>query len=305
MTERSLQRYRRFVVAVNPRAAFGAKESSGPRAVARLRSHGVDPVVLQEDDYQSLERAVARHMKADLDALVVVGGDGMVNLGANALAGTSVPLGVVPTGTGNDVARTLGLHRLDPEAAVDLILKTIEERPRYMDLGLVTHASGSRYFAAVLSAGFDAVVNERANRWTWPRGRGRYVGAMLRELVTFRPISYRLTVDGGSGRQVEAMLVSVANGRSLGGGMQIAPQAEYDDGELDLFLVTRLSRLGLLAVFPKVFSGRHTGHHAVHLERVSSIRLDAPDVIAYADGERVGPLPCGVAVVPHALRVLA
>ncbi|HET7414523.1 MAG TPA: diacylglycerol kinase family protein [Arthrobacter sp.] len=305
MTESSPWRHARFVVAVNPRAAFGAKESSGPRVEARLRGHGIEPVVLQEADYSSLERAVASQVKAGLDALIVVGGDGMVNLGVNALAGTGVPLGIVPSGTGNDVARMLDLPRSSPEAAVDRLLAVMSDQPRYVDLGLVTCASGSRYFAAVLSAGFDAVVNERANRWSWPRGRSRYIGAMLRELATFRPISYRLEIDGGEPRDVEAMLISVANGKSMGGGMRITPGARYDDGELDLFVVSRLSRLGLLAVFPKVFSGRHTGHRSVHIERVSSVRLEARGVIGYADGERVGPLPCLVEVVRHALRVLA
>lgn len=262
-------------------------------------------MVLQEADYHSLERAVAGEVEAGINVLIVVGGDGMANLGANALAGTDIPLGIVPSGTGNDVARTLDLPRSNPEAAVDRLLAAMTGPPRYMDLGLVTHAAGSRYFAAVLSAGFDAIVNERANRWSWPRGRSRYIGAIVRELATFRPISYRLTVDGGGARDIEAMLISVANGRSMGGGMRITPEARCDDGELDLFLVSRLSRLGLLMVFPKVFSGRHTGHRSVHVERVSSLRLDAPGVIAYADGERAGPMPCAVEVVPLALRVLA
>lgn len=305
MTESSRLPHVRLVMAVNPRAAFGAKESAGPRAEAALRRHGVEPIVLQEPDYLSLERAVAAEVEAGPGALVVVGGDGMVNLGANALAGTGIPLGIVPSGTGNDAARTLGLPRSNPEAAVDTLLAAMTGAPRYMDLGLITHAAGSRYFAAVLSAGFDAVVNDRANRWSWPRGRSRYLGAVARELATFRPVNYRVTVDGGAPRDVEAMLISVANGQSMGGGMRITPEARYDDGELDLFLVSRLSRMGLLMVFPKVFSGRHTGHRSVHIERVSSVRLEAPGMTAYADGERVGPLPCAVEVAPLALRVLA
>lgn len=296
------------MVAVNPCAAFSVKHSSGPRAEARLRGHGVDPVMLQAADYQSLERAVDFHVEAGIDALVVVGGDGMVNLGANALAGSGVPLGIVPSGTGNDVARTLGLPRHGPEAAVDRLMAALASPPRYMDLGLVAQAGGSKYFAAVLSVGFDAVVNERANRWTWPRGRSRYVGAMLRELATFRPVSYRLAVDGQGRRDVEAMMISVANGTSLGGGMRITPDARCDDGLLDLFVVSRLTRLGLLAVFPKVFSGRHTGHRSVHIQRVSSVSLEAPEAsgaVGYADGERVGRLPCVVTVAPAAMQVLA
>lgn len=294
-----------IIVAVNPRAAFGASTSAGPRTEARLRSKGIEPVMLQETDYQSLESAVVRHVASGIGALIVVGGDGMVNLGANALAGTAIPLGIVPVGTGNDVARGLNVPRAGIETAVDHLLTALAAPPRYIDLGRVRCAGTSRYFAAVLSAGFDAVVNERANRWRWPRGRGRYVGAMLRELTTFQPMPYEMTVDDGGSRPLDAMLISVANGTSMGGGMQITPQARYDDGQLDLLVVSRLSRMRFLALFPKVFFGRHTRHRCVSIEQVSSVRLDSPGLIAYADGERIGPLPCDIAAVPTALRVLA
>ncbi len=183
---------------------------------------------------------------------MVVGGDGMVHLGANALAGSDIPLGVVASGTGNDVARTLGLPRKNPEAAVDHLLSALAAPPRYMDLGLVHCGGTSSYFAAVLSAGLDAVVTERANSWSWPKGPNRYNGAILRELATFRPHSYSVTL-GGKTKELDAVLISVANGQSMGGGMKIAPEARYDDGELDLVIVSPLSRLRFLAVFPKVF----------------------------------------------------
>lgn len=294
----------RIAVAINPRAAFGSSHQVGQRVLDRLEAAGVSAVALQETDYQSLEASVAREIAAGIDALVVVGGDGMVHLGANALAGGGIPLGIVASGTGNNVARTLGLPRKDPEAAVEHLLAALNVPARYMDLGLVHCAGRSSYFAGVLSAGFDAVVNERANRWSWPKGRSRYNAAILRELATFRPRAYSVTADGTT-CQLDAVLISVANGQSMGGGMRITRQAKYDDGELDLFIVSPLSRLQFLAVFPKVFSGRHVGHRAVRIQRVSEVELNAPGIIAYADGERIGELPAAVEVVPAVLRILA
>lgn len=293
-----------IAVAINPSAAFGSSHHVGQRVLDRLRSAGVSAVALLEEDYQSLERAVAREVAAGVDALVVVGGDGMVHLGANALAERHIPLGIVAAGTGNDAARTLGLPRKSPEAAVDHLLSALAAPPRYMDLGLVHCGGRSSYFAGVLSAGFDAVVNERANSWSRPKGRNRYNGAILRELATFSSRSYSLTVDGRT-TELDAVLISVANGQSMGGGMKIAPAARYDDGELDLLIVSPLSRLRFLAVFPKVFSGRHVGHPAVRILRVTAVELDAPGIVAYADGERIGALPVSVEAAPAALRILA
>ncbi|GAB3530244.1 diacylglycerol kinase family protein [Arthrobacter monumenti] len=294
-----------IAVAINPRAAFGASHQVGRRVLDRLRSSGVSVAALQEKDYQSLERAVAREVSAGVDALVVVGGDGMVHLGANVLAGSSIPLGIVASGTGNDVARTLGLPRKNPEAgrrALAVCAGCSAALPRRE----VTRGAGAVHQAEipVLSAGFDAVVNERANTWSWPKGRSRYNGAILRELATFRPRSYSVTVNGRT-KELAAVLISVANGQSMGGGMKIAPEARYDDGELDLLVVSPLSRLRFLAVFPKVFSGRHVGHPAVRIQRVSAVELDAPGIVAYADGERIGPLPVTVQAAPAALRILA
>jgi diacylglycerol kinase (ATP) len=128
--------------------------------------------------------------------------------------------------------------------------------------------------------------------------------ALLRELATLKPRQYRIKADGRD-LDVEAMLVSVANNSSLGGGMRIVPDADLSDGRLELFVVARMSRLRFLRMFPKVFRGEHTGLPEVSIVPVSSVRIEADDTVAYADGERIGPLPVEVTVVPGALRVLA
>lgn len=295
---------RTVVVAVNPMASFGHRREVGPLVVERLRGAGHAVVAVDEANIELLRRETARAVAEGADALVVVGGDGMANLGINIVAQTALPLGIVPSGTGNDLADGLGIPVGDTEAAIAHLLAALEREPRTVDAGVVRHGDLSTWFGSVLSAGFDATVNERANLMTRPRGRSRYIVALFRELATLSPRPYRIVADGET-LDVEAMLVSVANNRSLGGGMRIVPHASLDDGRLDLFVVGRMSRIRFLRVFPKVFRGEHTELPEVSFRSLTSVRIDAADVVAYADGERIGPLPVEVAVVPGALRVLA
>jgi diacylglycerol kinase (ATP) len=295
----------RIVVAINPSASFGKSSAVGPATVQTLRAAGHEVTALTEPDFDELRDAARLALKARPDALVVVGGDGMVSLGVNLLAGTKVPLGIVPSGTGNDMARGLGIPVGNTEAAIELLLGLLRQAPRVIDAGRVTEADGrTTWFASVLSAGFDAVVNERANLMRWPRGRSRYNLALLRELAVLRPISYRLTVDGVVS-ETRAVLVAVGNNVSLGGGMRVVPDAELDDGLLDVFVAQPMSRTAFLRIFPRVFKGTHVSDPRVSIVRARSIRIEAETVVAYADGERIGLLPIDVAVVPAALRVLA
>jgi diacylglycerol kinase (ATP) len=236
-----------------------------------------------------------------VDRVVVVGGDGMVNLAVHALTGSGVPLVIVPAGTGNDMAAALGVPISDPAGALDLILTGATHT---VDAARVTGAEGDeRWFVGVLAAGFDAVVNERANLMTWPRGSAKYTLAALRELPVFRPIPFRVVIDGVR-HDERAMLVAVANTTSYGGGMKVVPTAVLDDGRLDVLLLGEVSKATFLRVFPKVFSGRHVTHPAVRIIRGRRVELEAAGIVAYADGERIGPLPRTVEVVPGAMRIV-
>ena len=196
-------------------------------------------------------RDLARQAVADgVESLVVVGGDGMVHLAVNELVHTDTSLGIIPAGTGNDAARYFGIPRKDPQAAADVV---VAGHVRTVDVGRV----GPHHFLCVLSAGFDAVVNERANHMRWPTGQMRYNLATLAELRVFEPLRYTLDLDGET-RQVEAMLVAVGNGPSFGGGLRITEGAELDDGLLDVVLFHPVSKLELLRTYPKLFSGTHT-----------------------------------------------
>jgi diacylglycerol kinase (ATP) len=290
---------RRIALLVNPVSGKGR----GARLLApvgdRLRSAGVDVDVIVGRDADEAFDLVRTVVAGDpgVDGVVAVGGDGLVNLAVQVVAGTAVPLGIIPAGSGNDVARALGIPRGDPLAAADLVLAGTT---RAVDLG---RADG-RWFAGVLGSGFDSMVNERANRMSWPTGRSRYNVAILAELRVFRPVPFVLELDGERW-ETEAMLVAVGNGSSYGGGMRVCPDARLDDGLLDVTVLGPISKPEFLRVFPSVYKGTHVHHRAVTVRRARTVVLSSPGVTAYADGERVAALPVRCDAVPAALQVFS
>ncbi|MEW2096698.1 diacylglycerol kinase [Streptomyces sp. NPDC012485] len=287
---------------VNPTAGSGRGARAAQPAASALRDAGFSVrTVLGEDADDALRRA-REAVAGGTGALITVGGDGMMSLALQAVAGTATPLGAVAVGTGNDFARALGLPIRDPAAAGRLAAEALKAGTvRSIDLGRV----GERWFGSVLASGFDSRVNDRGNRMRWIGGRFKYDLAILAELAAFRPVPYRPRLDDGPVTEVEATLIAVGNGTTYGGGMRICADAVMDDGLLDVTVVGDCSRTTLLKVFPKVYRGTHLGHPAVTVHRVSSISLAAAGVTAYADGEPLGPLPLDATCVPGAVRVLA
>jgi diacylglycerol kinase (ATP) len=293
---------RDVTVLVNPQAGRGLSRRVAGVAIAELRRLSLDVAVVVTRSAEHGRDSAAQAVAAGCSAVVLCGGDGAVASVLPLLAGSAVPLGVLPGGSGNDFARALGLPVRDPVAAARVVaLGTAGP----VDLGLLRSVGRpDRWFGTVLAAGFDARVNERMNAMTWPRGRTRYHAALVRELASFRPISYVLTVDG-SKLECEAMLVAVGNTASYGGGMRICPGARADDGLLDVTVVTSISRAKLIRLFHSVYPGRHVLRPEVLTLRGRSVSVStASPVIAYADGERAGPLPVSVTVEPAALAVL-
>lgn len=286
---------RRIAVLVNPTSGKGRGARLMQPVVDLLRDGGLEPeLVVGRDADEAFDRL--RDRVADgVDGVVAVGGDGLVNIALQVVGGTEVPLGIVPAGSGNDIARSLALAPHDAPAAVRPV---VEGRTRPVDLG---RANG-RWFGAVLGSGFDSMVNERANRMSWPSGRSRYNLAILAELRTFRPVPYVLELDGER-METEAMLVAVGNGPSYGGGMRVTPHARLDDGLLDVTVLGPISKPEFIRVFPTVYKGTHVSHRAVTVRRARSVSLHAEGVTAYADGERVAVLPVTCDAVPGGLHV--
>ena len=303
-------RAQHLVVAINPSASFGSTRDVGPAVVQTLRALGHTVTALTEPDAESLIASARAAVATGPDALIVVGGDGMVNLGANLVAGTEVPLGIIPSGTGNDMSRGLGIPLDNAEQALEALAAALQRPARVIDAVRVrwadseAQAAGERWFAGSMSAGFDAIVNERANSMRHPKGPSRYILALLVELTRLTPIRYRVTLDDEV-LNLEALMVSIGNNVSLGGGMKITPEAQLDDGLLDIMIVTPLSRFAFLRIFPRVFAGTHVTDSRVIMRRATRIRIEADGIVTYGDGERFAPLPVDIEVVPGALRVLA
>ncbi|CAL9323010.1 diacylglycerol kinase [Streptomyces sp. SudanB52_2052] len=286
---------------VNPTAGRGRGARAAQPAASALRAAGFSVrTVLGEDAADALVRARAA-VEAGTGALIAVGGDGMANLALRAVAGTRTPLGLVAVGTGNDFARALGLPVREPAAAGRMIADALKcERIRDIDLGQV----GDRWFGTVLASGFDSRVNDRGNRMRRPAGRLKYDLAMLAELAAFRPLAYRIRLDDGEVREIEATLVAVGNGSSYGGGMRICPGADPTDGMFDITVVGDCSRTTLLRVFPRVYRGTHVDHPKVTVLRAARVEIAAEDVTGYADGEPLGPLPLTARCVRGGVRVV-
>lgn len=293
-----------FGVILNPTSGKGKGEALGNQFVSELKSLGVQVVDLSGADWAAAEyngrKAIAG---GAIDAIAVAGGDGMMHLGVNICGGTGIPLALMPCGTGNDAALALGIPIDDPKAVARLAVDSLGQ-PRAVDLGLGVTETRRFYFFNSASAGFDAIVNRRANRMKFPKGPSRYTVAMLLELVGFQALKYRAKV-GGQERAIEGMLCAVANGPSYGGGMLVAPEASVDDGLLDLFIVHKISKPELIKVFPKVFTGEHVTHPAVEIVRATDVTLISEGVPVYADGEPAGMLPMTVSIAPKCLKVLA
>lgn len=290
---------------VNPTAGKGRGARVGLQAIARLRRRGAAVRVLAGRSGTDAADLATAAVRAAPDALVIVGGDGMVHLTVQALAGSSVPLGLVPAGGGNDVARMLGIPRKNTDAAADLVLDALDHgRVRAIDLARVTADGQDRRVATVVATGCDTMVNERANSRRWPRGQARYTLSMLAEFPGFAPFPYVLHLDGQR-TEFEAMLVSVGNGPSYGGGLRICTGAEPDDGLLDVVIMGPMSKPDIARTYPRLFRGTHTKTRFYQRHRVRAVRIESPGIVAYGDGERLGPLPIDVTVEPGALRTLA
>lgn len=288
-------------VVMNPEAGGGRGRRLGAGLAAALRSLGVETAILVATGPDEALHMARAAVADGVDCIVAAGGDGTVHLALQAVAGTSTPLGIVAIGTGNDNAAGLGLpvRQVDEAAAVVAAYNV-----RSVDVASVTTAGGERrWFLGVLSAGFDSLVTERANAMTWPKGQARYVRALVAELRAFRPVLFDIEIDGEAMTDL-GMFASIGNGARYGGGMHVCVGALLDDGLLTMTWIHRLSRWELVRTFPKVFTGTHITHPGVTQHAGRRIRVTAAGQLAYADGERVGPLPIDVQVHPFGVDVL-
>ncbi len=292
---------RSVLVMTNPHSGAGLGSRTAVAVWERFEARGVTVTEICGTSARETERLVRAAVTGDdrPDAVVVVGGDGLMNLALDALAATGVPLGLVPSGTGNDLARYFDIPLTDPAAAADVVL---DGEIRTIDLGVVERGGIGRRFATVAATGLDARVTLRANRMTFPRGSLRYTVAAAFELLGRMVLPYRLEYADGSVHEIEAVMVAVGNTSTYGGGMPICPDAVPDDGLLDVTVVGRISRATMAMLLPRLASGHFTDHPAVSRHQVTGLTLIA-DAPVTADGEDFGALPVTIRVLPGAQRI--
>jgi diacylglycerol kinase (ATP) len=286
----------------NPVSGHGAALCAAQVAIARLQHRGVEVIEIIGDDAQDARYLAGAALERGTDALMVTGGDGVVSNALQVLAGTNVPLGIIPAGTGNDHAREFGIPTKNPEAAADIVVDGWTET---VDLGRISDANGvHKWFGTVAAAGFDSLVTDRANRMSWPHGRLRYYIAMLAELSQLRLLPFRLVLDGTREIDEDITLAAFGNTRSYGGGLLICPNADPTDGLLDITMAHSASRTKLVRLFPTVMKGTHVDLDEVTTARAKSIHVECPGINVYADGDFACALPAEISAVPAALQIL-
>jgi YegS/Rv2252/BmrU family lipid kinase len=280
---------------VNPSSGGGRSLKLLPKVEQELDQRRI---VFRVQRTKGLEHGVRQALGAIEagEVPVVVSGDGLVGAVGGAMAGSDTPLGIIPGGRGNDLARVLGIPN-DPIEAVDLLLAG---ETRRIDVGEV---NGKR-FLGIVSVGFDSEANRVANETRFLRGNLVYAFAAIRTLIRWKPGRFTVRVDDERYR-FTGYSVSVANNKAFGGGMFIAPDAELDDGEFDVVAVGEAGKLRSLASMPKVFKGTHVEEDWVRVFRAQHLELSASHPYpVYADGEHLSDLPASLRVLPRALSVI-
>lgn len=286
-----------LILAINPVSGRGRARKKAFIAKEYFNLLGIRVTLLEGHSLDDFRKKLNDQLESEaISGVVAFGGDGFIHEIIQHIVPRDIPLGVIPCGTGNDFARSIGVYKLSLTQQMDLIAQS---NSRAIDLGRVEQT----WFAAILSSGFDALVNERANVMQWPKGRMRYNIAMIEKIIQLRAHSYRIRLDGDH-IDVDATLVTVANGPSYGGGMNVCPDAKLTDGLFDVMVLGKVSRSELLKVFPKVYSGRHVGHPAVTFYRCREIEIVGSGS-SYADGEPISRLPLTATCLSNAMKVWA
>ncbi len=286
----------RLVLIVNPHAGGGRARALLPSIRKALDARDLPhELVLTESTQHGCSTAIAAAEAGDLP--VVVSGDGLIGQVGGALAERDATMGVIPGGRGNDFARVAGIPT-DVGAAADALAAG---RTREIDVGDI---DGKR-FLCIASCGFDSDANRIANEARLVRGNLVYAYAAIRALAQWKPATFRLELNGQV-REVRGYSVGACNGGAYGGGMYAAPDAELDDGLLDVMTLGEMGKLRFLfTLMPKVFKGTHVNEPQVTAERAPEVRIEADrPFVVYGDGDPIAELPVTVRLLPRALRVV-
>jgi diacylglycerol kinase (ATP) len=280
-----------WLLAINPTSGRGKGATVGQEVANYLSERKIEYRIVTGANAIKFQENLQREC-AKCEGVIAVGGDGLIHMAIQIVAHAGLPLVTIPAGTGNDFVRALGWS---PARPLEPLWCALNDQSELVDLGNVD----GEFFGAIASTGFDSIVNERANSMVFPKGPSKYNVAMALELPKFKPLNYKFVIDGKSYER-EAMLIAAGNGNSYGGGMKVCPNADMQDGLLDLMILNPVSKREFIRIFPSVYEGKHIEHPQVEIIRAKEISIDAP-AICYADGERVGPMPATITVAEKAL----
>jgi diacylglycerol kinase (ATP) len=284
-----------WALVINPVSGQGKGATVGTYVAGFLKQRSIDYTIVTGNNSVALMDHLQTFINknSDCEGVIAVGGDGLLHILLQRIVPARIPFTLIPAGTGNDFVRTMGWDLENVDSQLESVLTN---RPSTIDLGLVD----GEWFGAILSTGFDSVVNEKANSMRWPKGPMKYNAAIATELPRFKPRHYEISLDDRI-VSTEAMLIAVANGRSYGGGMLVCPNASISDGYFDVMVLHPVTKLEFVKVFPRVFAGTHVTHPAVEILRSKTVRIESK-AVAYADGERIGQLPVSAECISNAVQ---
>ncbi len=284
-----------WALVINPVSGQGKGATVGTYVAGWLTQRKISYTIITGNSSIALTDHLTSFIEKNpgCDGVIAVGGDGLLHIILQRVVPSQIAFAIVPAGTGNDFVRTLGWDLDHIDTQLQAITST---QPTPIDLGLVD----GEWFGAILSTGFDSIVNEKANTLNWPKGPMKYNAAIAIELPRFKPRHYEIILDDRT-ISTEAMLIAVSNGGSYGGGMLVCPNASISDGLFDVMVLHPISKVEFIKVFPRVFAGTHITHPAVEIVRSRTVRIESK-AVAYADGERIGQLPVAAECIQGAIK---
>ncbi|MBA7572343.1 Diacylglycerol kinase [subsurface metagenome] len=283
---------------LNPSSFKGKALEAKEKVESAFNKYNLDYEIHISKSAEDIIEAIRLNLNSEITNFISVGGDGTLHYMANALAETRKNLGCIPFGSGNDIAASLNILP-DLDSCCKAIKKGAVKR---IDLGLI---NSKYYYLGVAGAGFDSIVTDLANNTKFPiKGPAKYTYAVYRTLITYRSKKFFIKFDGNE-RELDAMFMVVGNLPRYGGGMQIAPNADPEDGILDVCIIKRMSKIHLIKAFPSVFKGEHLSDPYVEYFRVNDFQIDSEyNFSVFADGEYICKLPAKFKVVPKALNFI-
>jgi YegS/Rv2252/BmrU family lipid kinase len=281
---------------INPVAGKGRSLKAQKIIVQRLKNLNITFSIQQTTAQGDALKIAGEAAVEGYDTVVAVGGDGTIYEVINAIAKTNIKLGIIPTGTGNDFAKSVGIPE-NIELALNIILN---QSIKKIDIGCVN----GKYFINVASIGFDTeVVNGMKHIKRFISGPWAYILSVFKTLISYRDITVEFQLDNKLMKK-EVLLVAIANGKYYGGGMMIAPNARIDDGYLDICVINKISKLKFIKLFPTIFKGKHISLPEVECFKAKQVKILTNNQIINCDGELIGYTPIAFNISEYKLNLL-